>query len=112
VSLRWIGLHKYTLNKFRAFVLLDVLFALGLMAIFLTIIYQLKLQNIDRVESINNILTRERALRNFLVAEPYISKTSIPTALHEDWSIKSLNDTEVVFFNLDGNKYIYSLKGS
>ena len=82
------------------------------MAIFLTIIYQLKLQNIDRVESINNILTRERALRNFLVAEPYISKISIPTALHEDWSIKSLNDTEVVFFNLDGNKYIYSLKGS
>ena len=112
MSLRWIGLHKYTLNKFRAFVLLDVLFALGLMAIFLTIIYQLKLQNIDRVESINNILTRERALRNFLVAEPYISKTSIPTTLHEDWFIKSLNDTEVVFFNLDGKKYIYSLKGS
>jgi type II secretory pathway component PulM len=49
-------------------VLLDVLIALGLMATFLIIIYQLKVQNIDRVENINNILTRERAMRNFLIA--------------------------------------------
>jgi hypothetical protein len=110
VSLRWIGLHKYTLNKFRAFVLLDVLFALGLMAIFLTIIYQLKVQNIDRVENINNILTRERAVRNFLIAEPYISTLSVPNNLHETWSIKSLNNNEVEFINLSGNEYIYSFK--
>ena len=55
MSLRWIGLRRYTRNNIKAFVLLDVLIALGLMATFLIIIYQLKVQNIDRVENINNI---------------------------------------------------------
>ena len=110
MNLRWIGLQRYTLNNIKAFVLLDVLIALGLMATFLIIIYQLKLQNIDRVENINNILTRERAVRNFLIAEPYISKLSVPNNLHETWSIKSLNNNEVKFINISGNEYIYYFK--
>ena len=110
MSLRWIGLRRYTRNNIKAFVLLDVLIALGLMATFLIIIYQLKVQNIDRVENINNILTRERAVRNFLIAEPFISTLSVQNHLHETWSIKSLNNNEVEFINLSGNEYIYLIK--
>lgn len=91
--------------------MLDVLIALGLMATFLVIIYQLKVQNIDRVENLNKILTRERAVRNFLIAEPYISKSDLPNNLHEIWSIKSLNSDEVRFVNPNGKEYIYYFKG-
>lgn len=90
--------------------MLDVLIALGLMATFLVIIYQLKVQNIERVENLNKILIRERAVRNFLIAEPYISKSDIPNNLHEIWSIKSLNSNKVGFVNSNGKEYTYSFE--
>ena len=94
----------------KAFVFLDILIALGLMAMFLIIIYNLKLQNIDRVENANNILVRERAVRNFLVAEPYITELNFPIDFHENWSVKDINNNEVIFISLEKNEYIYSLK--
>jgi len=90
--------------------LLDVLFALGVMAIFLILIYQLKVQNISRVENINDIMTRERAIRNFLVAEKFISEISSQNNLHEEWEIKTHNANEVVFIDSDENEYVYKIK--
>ena len=110
MNLRLIDLQKYNQNNIKAFVFLDTLIALGLMATFLIIIYQLKIQNIDRVENVNNILMRERAIRNFLVAEPYILESSWPKDFHENWSIKSVNNTEVIFINFDDTEYIYTFK--
>ena len=90
--------------------MLDVLFALGLMAVFLIIIYQLKMQNIARVENINDIMTRERAVRNFLVAEQLILELSSQNNFHEEWAIKTHNANEVIFVDLNENEYIYTIK--
>ena len=90
--------------------MLDVLFALGLMAVFLIIIYQLKVQNIARVESINDIMTRERAVRNFLVAEQLILELSSQNNFHEEWAIKTHNANEVIFVDLNENEYVYTIK--
>jgi len=110
VILRLIGLPKYNRNNYRAFVLLDVLFALGMTAIFLILIYQLKVQNISRVEKINDIMTRERAVRNFLVAEKFIPELSSKNNLHEKWEIKTRNAKEVIFVDLNENEYVYTIK--
>jgi hypothetical protein len=110
VILRWIDLLKYNQNNFKAFVLLDVLFALGLMAVFLIIIYQLKMQNIARVENINDIMIRERAVRNFLVAEQFIFELSSQNNFHEEWVIKTHNENEVIFVDLNENEYVYTTK--
>jgi len=109
-NLRLIALQNYNRNNIKAFVFLDILIALGLMAIFLVIIYNLKLQNIDRVENINNILVRERAIRNFLVVEPNIIDLNWPIDFHENWSVRHINNDEVIFISLEKNEYIYSLK--
>ena len=94
----------------KAFVLLDVLFALGVTAIFLILIYQLKVQNISRVEKINDIMTRERAVRNFLVAEKFIPELSSQNNFHEEWVIKTHNENEVIFVDLNENEYVYTTK--